>query len=488
MIDRATLEQLGPYVLLKTLVVDGRQVEYMAFDLDARRLVRVFRLAQTQFDEDREAFWAAASALREAAVPPRLLRTHQDPSGDLFFAAEFTTSTTIVDLIQRTRSARVPTGIVAGVMEQALTTIDALGRVTPYDIARREALSVDVTGQVAWTPSLGPRWDEYARGTATGSIRSFVCLMSPEQVRGQVVSQRSHMWTVGVLSAGLMRGRLPFQRESDIATLYAIIQGDTEFLDEEELQGPLLPILRRALALDPTDRFASFAEMRAAIEALGLEGADRESVGGFLRAHLAKEIAADARLADEAELFDLDLQFADTEVDLPAFRRPDVSFASPQPQRATIVGVDARPMLCFSCDGRARWVDLSPVSADEYARFVVETEHEAPPSWAGRTPSAHQGPRPVTMVSLDDARAYARWAGKRVPTDDEWLTAVRAHSDETLSIGAVWEWTSTPVREGHCVRGGPWRDRAGPGDGSHASWETGRAPDLGFRCVDEEDT
>jgi len=209
-----------------------------------------------------------------------------------------------------------------------------------------------------------------------------------------------------------------------------------------------------------------------------------------------------------------------------------------------IMGTDGAPMMLvfagefFYGNQKQRlslpafYMDKYEVTTTRYATFLKTTRHKQPDYWE-QVSQGSAGDRPVMGVDWNDADAYCRWYGKRLPTEQEWEKAARGtdgrmypwgnaepssslanygkrwanginyYSKRLSGVGSyedgkspygiydmagnVWEWTSSDKGSDKMLRGGSW---------NHASQfvrstnrlllpATLRFAVIGFRCAQD---
>ncbi len=206
-------------------------------------------------------------------------------------------------------------------------------------------------------------------------------------------------------------------------------------------------------------------------------------------------------------------------------------------------GTDERPAHKIYLD--AFYIDKYEVTNAQYKKFMDATKYKEPKNWRNENFNAPN--QPIVGISWNDAKAYAEWAGKRLPTEAEWEKSARGglvgkkypwgdtldRSDANYAgIGGLdkWEWTApvgsfAPNSYGlHDMAGNVWEwcedwyasayyffspksNPKGPQTGSlriyrGGSWSNGKDElrvsyrsnsgpdgaygDVGFRCVESK--
>lgn len=97
-------------------------------------------------------------------------------------------------------------------------------------------------------------------------------------------------------------------------------------------------------------------------------------------------------------------------------------------------------------------IDLTPVTNKQYATFLQASGYRPRHAdhflnhWPDGQPPSHLEDHPVVYVDLEDARAYAQWANKRLPTEEEWQHAAQGFEER------VYPWGDTYLPE-NCNHG-----------------------------------
>jgi serine/threonine-protein kinase len=93
----------------------------------------------------------------------------------------------------------------------------------------------------------------------------------------------------------------------------------------------------------------------------------------------------------------------------------------------------------FKATVKPFYIDIYEVTCADYKKFIDAINYKQPQNWKTREIPAGWEKRPVTGVNWDDANAYAKWAGKRLPTETEWEFAARGTDGRIYPWGNEWK-------------------------------------------------
>ncbi len=287
--------------------------------------------------------------------------------------------------------------------------------------------------------------------TQPGSQPGTLLWMAPEVITNADCSVQSDVFALGATLFFMLTGRLHVEtplRGHPLVMAQAIVDCRLIPLRRVLPSAPaeLGTVIERSLQKEKARRFASAAEFVQALERIKQQQPPRLVAPGTAVSFVSPEITRQA--AQKVVAIDKRPALLTTRHLFTASAKPGTVWIWPK-DGAEVVYVPAGQFL-MGCNKGLRaempehhattgafLIDKYPVTNARYKRFLDEVKEypvpQAGAAWSRpfdwdpveRTYPAGQDDYPVIMVTFDDARAYAAWAGKRLPTEAEWEKAAR---------------------------------------------------------------
>ncbi len=210
----------------------------------------------------------------------RVLDAGHDADGGMYLAMELLAGETLETLLRPPASGRVDRVMSqADALDIAVQVLDSLTEAHAHGVVHRDIKPSNImlvnhqgrrtlklldfgVATVTRAETLG------AQAMTTDHVVGTPTYMSPEQCLGQPADARSDLYSLAVVLYRCLCGRLPFDEQAAVNTMYAHVHMPARDL-ASAAPTPLSPgfaaAVMKALAKEPHQRFANAAEMRAAL-------------------------------------------------------------------------------------------------------------------------------------------------------------------------------------------------------------------------------
>src|ERR1700723_1273561 len=259
-------ERIGDFQILGKLGAGGMGVVYKATDLRLERTVALkFLPAELSVEENEKALLVreakAASALDHTNIGV-IHGLEETADGKLFIVMGFYDGETLAAKIRRGPLKRAETLDIAIQVARGLSEAHAR-HIVHRDIKPSNIIITD--RGVAKIVDFG-----LARVISSASSQQSIrtsgtaAYMSPEQAMGKPLDHRTDVWSLGVVLAEMVTGCRPFGGENLTGMMWEILNKPPSSMDN--LPPEVQPIVYRALAKDPSQRYTSCEAMLADLE------------------------------------------------------------------------------------------------------------------------------------------------------------------------------------------------------------------------------
>ncbi len=262
---------ISHYKILEKLGEGGMGVVYKAQDTKLDRIVALkFCSRQLLANEETRTRFELEAKAASALDHPNIATIYEidEVGGECFISMACIEGKSLKELIQE------KTFSTDDILRIAIQIAEGLNAAHKKDIVHRDIKSDNIKltqdGLVKIMDFGLAKLRGVSRLTKTGTTLGTMHYMSPEQVQGLEVDQRSDIFSFGVVLYEMITGQLPFRGEYEAAVIYSIINETPESLSNYRPDIPegLQRIVDKALEKDRSLRYQSMSETLADFEKL----------------------------------------------------------------------------------------------------------------------------------------------------------------------------------------------------------------------------
>ncbi len=286
------LSRLGEFRIVREIGRGGMGHVYEAVQepLERHVALKVLPAAGDRPEEHVARFRREAAAIAQLQHENIVqIYTYGEEGGCYYFAMEYIRGNNLETELRTSKMSLERKVDVAIQIAGALAKAHSVG-VIHRDIKPGNIL-VEPGGKI-WVTDFGlAKWSQREGMTLDGTLLGTPEYMSPEQCEGRPLGAATDIYSFGILLYRMLSGTVPFRAETPLAILFQHVRDKPRDLREINPDVPLDlgALVMRCLAKNPENRFASAAELAAALEAfqrdyeelrslLSRDGVDTESL------------------------------------------------------------------------------------------------------------------------------------------------------------------------------------------------------------------
>jgi len=273
-LDQRIGTELGGYRILEQLGRGGTSVVYRAEHVRLGRQAALKLLSPGLGDLDFTDRFLRESRLAASLDHPSIVPVYDagEEDGLLYIAMAYVEGTDLKALV--TQEGPLPLRRALGIAGQVASALDAAHE---RGLVHRDVKPANILvspDDRTYLSDFGAVKELASGGmTRTGSFVGTIEYCAPEQIEGGAVDARTDVYALGCVLWECLTGTPPFHRPTEVAVLNAHLHAEPPKLAREvpELPAGLEPVLAKALAKDPLDRYGSCGAFLAAARAAATE-------------------------------------------------------------------------------------------------------------------------------------------------------------------------------------------------------------------------